>query len=90
MNMRDIFVRKLICNGIITGIGSDAKTKSVNILIATQDELVMPLLDCVGEPTTVEEPDISESLVAVTPRRRLHPQIHIPCGLNGKTLEDTV
>lgn len=30
----DIFVRKLIYSGRMTGIGSDAKMRSVNILIA--------------------------------------------------------
>jgi hypothetical protein len=43
MKIRDIFVRKLICSGIMTGIGSVAKTKSVNILIAFGCEFTAPL-----------------------------------------------
>jgi hypothetical protein len=38
--MRDTLVRKLICNGRMIGIGKDANTKSVNILI---DPLKRPI-----------------------------------------------
>jgi hypothetical protein len=37
--MREIFVRRFICNGRMTGIGRVAKIKSVKILIAAKYEL---------------------------------------------------
>jgi hypothetical protein len=39
MKMRDNLVRRFICSGMMTGIGSDANTKSVKMFIAVYCEL---------------------------------------------------
>jgi hypothetical protein len=90
MKIRDIFVRKLICSGMMTGIGREANTKSVKILIAVECESAELVQEEGDNLTSVEEPNIPESFITEASRRRLQPQIHIPCRLDGETLEDTV
>jgi hypothetical protein len=73
MNITDIFVRKLISSGRKSRIGSNAKTKSVKILLAIECKCAVPFEGKVKQLTSVEEPNIPKSLIAITSCRRLHP-----------------
>lgn len=61
MQMRDIFVRMLIFSDRMTGIGSEAKRKSVKILIATHPvSLVSRSRNAKMILTSVEEANAAE------------------------------
>lgn len=64
--------------------------KSVKILIAVECEFTLLLQGEAEQLTSIEEANIPKSLITITSCRRLHPQIHVSCRLDGKTLEDTV
>jgi hypothetical protein len=86
--MSEIFVRRFICNGKMTGIGSDAKTKSVKMLIAIVLWVSYTRFWVWVELTSIEEPNSPKGMSGVAFRSRTLSQREIPSCIYRKALKD--